>query len=188
MLASCRSGAQTPVRNPSAVAGEEANWFCETGGESQEWDCVEDQESARHAQGAGPRDQSEDTRPDPGRTGARRTPTPRDVALQPDTPIPLTDVPPHYYAVQLVAVQTKEALEDYAARKELRGMSAARVERDGRLFYVLLLGVYLDRERARTAASNLPAEFADLDPWVRSVDSLQQAMRSADVLAGTPEL
>ena len=188
MLAGCRSGGQMHVRNPSAVAGEAANWFCETGDESQDWGCVEDRELALNAQVAGPGDQSEGMRTAPGRTNGRRTPTPTDVALPPDTPIPLTEVPPDYYVVQLVAVQTKEALEDYAGRKELRGMSAARIERDGRLFYVLLLGVYPDREQASTAASSLPAEFADLDPWVRSVDSLQQAMRRADDLAGTTEI
>ena len=187
MLAGCRSGAQTPVRNPSAVAGEEAFWFCETGDESQQWGCVEDQ-GLPHTQVAGPRDQSEGTRTDPGPAGAPRTPTRLDVALQPDTPIPLTELPPDYYVVQLLAVQTKEALEHYAARKDLRGMSAARIERDGRLFYVLLLGVYPDRERAGMAASSLPAEFSELDPWVRSVDSLQQAMRRGDVLAGTTEI
>ena len=205
LLAGCRSAQQTPVRNPSAVAGEEANWFCETGDESREWGCVENQELVRTAPVAGPRDRSERTHTDPGRASAQRSPTlppearapqppasdvaaPRDVALQPGTPTPLTEVPPDYYVVQLVAVQTKEALEDYAARQDLQGMSAARVERDGRLFYVLLLSVYPDRERARTAASNLPAEFAEFDPWVRSVDSLQQAMRRADALAGTTEI
>ena len=166
---------------------------------------MENQELVRTAPVAGPRDRSERTHTDPGRASAQRTPTPplearapqppasdlaapRDVVLQPGTPTPLTEVPPDYYVVQLVAVQTKEALEDYAARKDLQGMSAARVERDGRLFYVLLLSVYPDRERARTAASNLPAEFAEFDPWVRSVDSLQQAMRRADALAGTTEI
>ena len=188
LLAGCRSGAQMPLRNLSAVAGEEANRFCEAGDESQEWGCVDDQDLALNAPAAGPGDQSEGPRTDPGRSGARRTPTPRDAARPPHAPVPLTEVPPDYYVVQLVAVQTKETLEDYAARKELRGMSAARVERDGRLFYVLLLGVYPDREQASTAASSLPAEFADLNPWVRSVDSLQQAMRRADDLAGTTEI
>ena len=136
-----------------------------------------------------PRDESEGTRTDPRPTGAPRTSTRLDVvAPQPDTPIPLREVPPDYYVVQLLAVQTKEALEHYAARKDLRGLPAARIERDGRLFYVLLLGVYPDRERARIAASSLPAEFSGLDPWVRSVDSLQQAMRRGDVLAGTTEI
>ena len=53
MLAGCRSGAQTPVRTPSAVAGEDATWFCETGEESQEWGCVADQELA-HTHVTGP--------------------------------------------------------------------------------------------------------------------------------------
>ena len=102
--------------------------------------------------------------------------------------MPLKDVPPDYYVVQLLAMQSKEALEEFAARKELHGMSAARVERDGRLFYVLLLGVYSDRQRAEAASANLPVELAGFAPWVRRADSLQRAMARGDELAGTPEI
>ena len=206
ILGGCRSGTQAPVRNPSAVAGDQTDWFCETGAENQEWSCVQDRELVRHPPATRPpaaRQAANATRD----TRAQRTPPPRaaredppppppasvppprrDVAGRPDSGIPVMDAPPDYYVVQLVAVQTREALEEYAARKALQGMSAARVERDGRLFYVLLLGLYPDRERARTAASNLPAELAEFDPWVRSVNSLQQAVRRADELAGTGEI
>ena len=107
---------------------------------------------------------------------------------RPDGTVPLVDVPPDYYVVQLVALASKEALEEYAARKGLHGMSAARVERDGELFYVLLLGIFRDRQDADAAAANLPPELAGFDPWVRRVGSLQEAIRRGDALAGTSDI
>ncbi len=107
---------------------------------------------------------------------------------RPGGTVPLVDVPPDYYVVQLVALASKEALEEYAARKGLHGMSAARVERDGKLFYVLLLGIFRDRQDADAAAANLPPELEDFDPWVRRVGSLQEAIRRGDALAGTSEI
>ena len=170
ILGGCRSGPEAPVRNPSAVAGDETNWFCDTGAENQEWSCVQDRELVRNPQATRPTAAREASNADARRDArAQRTPPPRaareappppppaseppphrDVAGRPDGGMPVMDTPPDYYVVQLVAVQTREALEEYAARKELQGMSAARVERDGCLFYVLLLSVYPDRERART--------------------------------------
>ena len=215
LTAGCRSGTTDPIPNPSAVAEEDANWFCGSGDENGEWACVRDQEldNAAPAQPASsapavdapePRTAAQIPAPPPARPEAA-TPAPappdaappdaappgaapREHAYRPDRPVPLTEVPPDYYVVQLVALGTKEALEEYAARKALQGMSAARVERNGRLFYVLLLGVYPDRQAADDAAANLPPEFGEFDPWVRRVESLQQAIRRGDELAGTSEI
>ena len=107
------------------------------------------------------------------------------LAYRPSGYVRLSELPAEFYVVQLVAVQTREALEEYATRQGLKNMTAARVERDGKLFYVLLLGIYEDRDRADRAATNLPPEFQDFTPWVRSLGSLQEAIGRGDALAGT---
>ena len=209
LTAGCRSGTTDPIPNPSAVAEEDANWFCESGDENGEWACVRDQEldnaapaqpasSAPAADAPAPRTAAQAPAPQPPArptAAAPATPAPappaaapRESAYRPDRPVPLTEVPPDYYIVQLVALGTKEALEEYVTRKALQGMSAARVERGGRLFYVLLLGVYPDRQAADNAAANLPPELGEFDPWVRRLESLQQAIRRGDELAGTTEI
>ncbi len=109
----------------------------------------------------------------------------RRLAYRPTDYVRLNELPPEFYVVQLVAVQTREALEEYAAREQLKNMTAARVERGGKLFYVLLLGIYEDRVRADRAATSLPPEFEDFEPWVRSLGSLQEAIARGDELAGT---
>ena len=182
LVAGCGSVTGSPNPDPSAVAEKDADWFCRPGAANQEWRCDRHQEPRRSAA----------ARPAPP---LAKPPTPkpraaphRELAYRPGKPIPLTEVPPDYYVVQLVALETKAALDEYAARKELKDMSAARVERDGKLFYVLLLGVYPDRQRAEEAAANLPAKLEEFEPWVRLVDSLQQAIRRGDELAGTSEI
>lgn len=204
MATGCRSGDADTVPNPSAVVEQDANWFCGEGDENGEWTCVRDQELQRPA--AAPATTPSPT-PEPPRRArpeptAERPAAPRAPARQapaasrptgatayrPGEPVPLTEVPPHYYVVQLVALGSKESLEEYAARKSLRGMSAARVERGGRLFYVLLLGVFPTRAAADEAAANLPAALSEFDPWVRRVESLQEAIRRGDALAGTSEI
>lgn len=196
----CRSGDAETVPNPSAVAEEDTNWFCGAGDEQGEWNCVQDQELRRPAT-ARPTPASAPVSPRPEPTAERQVAAPvagrpasaasrptRESAYRPSEPVPLTEVPPHYYVVQLVALGSKESLEYYAARKALRGMSAARVERGGQLFYVLLLGVFPTRAAADEAAANLPEALSEFDPWVRRVESLQEAIRRGDALAGTSEI
>ena len=195
----CRSTPDMPVPRPSALPDADANWFCELGEREDEWECVQD----------GPLPAAAERRARAAATPARNPPSPsvtapasaaptpseaapsanlplyRRLAYRPTETVPLDDLPPGFFAVQLVAVQTKAALEEYAQRQRLRNMSAARVERDGEMFYVLLLGIYETRERADRAAASLPPEFEQFTPWVRSVASLQEAIARANALAGT---
>ena len=105
------------------------------------------------------------------------------LAYQPETPTALVDLPPAFHVVQLIAMKTPAALEAYAAEKALPGFSAAPVEKDGELYFVLLLGVYETHSDAEAAVASLPATLADADPWIRPLGSLQAAMRRAEGLA-----
>jgi len=106
------------------------------------------------------------------------------LAYVPTNPTPILELPGDYYAVQVFAMSTREQIEQFVTQNNLRGMSAARVERDGKLYYVLVLGVYTTYERAAAAVTHLPAPLADADPWIRPMSSLQDAIKSADALAG----
>ncbi|MFW6093189.1 MAG: SPOR domain-containing protein [Pseudomonadota bacterium] len=97
--------------------------------------------------------------------------------------VSIAELPGEFYAVQLLAMSSREALESYVAQRQLDHVSAARVERDGRLYYTLLLGVYETEELARRAAAERPAALAGTTPWIRSVSSLQSAMTRGDALA-----
>lgn len=102
------------------------------------------------------------------------------LAYRPAQPKAILDLPKEFSAVQLVALSSREALEKYASKSKMRGMSAARILRGDKLFYILLLGIYETRERAERAIVDLPPPFDVHTPWIRSVDSIQKAMLAAD--------
>ena len=109
------------------------------------------------------------------------------LAYQPDHPTRLVELPGHFYAVQLIAMPSKETLEAFITSRRLTGMSAARVTSGSEIFYVLLLGVYPDRASAELAAEERPPPLQELTPWVRKLESLQRAVLEADALTGTTE-
>lgn len=99
---------------------------------------------------------------------------------------PLLELPSSFYAVQLYAALSRAKVEQLAVDSGLEGMAGARVERDGKVFYVLLAGVYSDRERAMRAERSLPPNIRAWKPWVRSLGGLQESMRRADALVAEP--
>lgn len=118
-------------------------------------------------------------------TGARETDVPayRHLAYRPDREVAFTDLPDEFYAVQLLALASPEAVERFVARAGVAGLAAARVEREGRLYYVLLLGIYRNRPDAVRAVESLPATLHHPTPWIRPLYTLKQAMLRADELA-----
>ncbi|MXY52454.1 MAG: hypothetical protein F4Y86_08010 [Gammaproteobacteria bacterium] len=118
-------------------------------------------------------------------TGARETDDPayRHLAYRPDREVPFTDLPDEFYAVQLLALASPEAVERFVAAAGVPGLAAARVEREGRLFYVLLLGIYRNRPDAMRAVESSPTALRHLTPWIRPMHTLKQAMLRADQLA-----
>ncbi len=117
--------------------------------------------------------------------GARETDLPayRRLAYRPDREVAFTDLPDEHYAVQLLALASPEAVERFVAAAGVPGLAAARVEREGRLFYVLLLGIYRNRPDAVRAVESSPTALHHATPWIRPMHSLKQAMLRADELA-----
>ena len=98
------------------------------------------------------------------------------LAYVPDGAVMLSDLPPEFYAVQLIAFVTERAVVAFANEHRLAGFSTALVDRDGEQLFILLLGVYEDLESARLAAASRPASLANYEPWVRSMANLQQVL------------
>ena len=119
---------------------------------------------------------------EPADAATEQAPAYARLAYQPEEPTALMDLPADFYAVQLMAMSKAETLEAYVQAMGLPGLSAARVERDGEPFYVLLLGVYRSRADAETAIEELPAPLEEFNPWVRRLGSLQAAMLRAEAL------
>ncbi len=109
------------------------------------------------------------------------------LAYVPDQPTSLLQLPGNFWVAQLMAVSSKEFLEEYATEHKLRGLSAARVASGERLFYILILGIYENKSLAEQAIADLPPPYDKYNPFLRSLKSLQQAMKRADDIAGSAE-
>ena len=106
------------------------------------------------------------------------------LSYKPEKPMSILELPGDFWAVQLVALSSPEAVEEYVERHQMRGMSAARIWDGSQLFYVLLLGIYETRAVAEEAVTDLPPPFNLHTPWIRPLASLQRAMVAADEIAG----
>ena len=68
------------------------------------------------------------------------------------------------------------------AETNLDELTGAVIKVKGRRYYVALLGVYETRAAAELAARDRPATLKGLEPYIRSMASLQTAMDRADSL------
>jgi septal ring-binding cell division protein DamX len=109
------------------------------------------------------------------------------LAYVPDKPTSLLELPPNFWVAQLMAVSSKEFLESYAEEHNLRGLSAARIASGDRLFFVLILGIYETKEKAQRAITNMPPPYRGYKPLLRTLGSLQDAMRKADQMTGSAD-
>ena len=100
----------------------------------------------------------------------------------PETPVSLIDLPSDYWAVQLIALSTQSELKAFMAELDLDELTGAMIEVNGRTYYVALLGVYETRAIAERAARNRPAALKGLEPYIRTMASLQSAMSRANAL------
>jgi septal ring-binding cell division protein DamX len=107
------------------------------------------------------------------------------LAYRPFDSIALSELPAHFYAVQIVAMSSMESLQSFAKEHLLNDALTARVEANGKFFYVLLLGTYETRANANAAAASRPEPLMNIQPWVRKVGSLQDAIARGDLLAET---
>ena len=108
----------------------------------------------------------------------------RRLAYEAAPTVPLTELPDDFYVVQLLALSCRANLERYVRDQSLWDLAAARVEKGGELYYVLLLGAYRSRGDAEQAADALPEALGRVTPWIRPMRNLQAAMLRGDRLAG----
>ncbi|MBT7333846.1 MAG: hypothetical protein HN856_05660 [Gammaproteobacteria bacterium] len=207
LLASCSSkGPNTANANAN---DRKTPWFCQPGDNPDAWNCVQSETLAKNPKpaplppsaSAATNDQISPPAPAIAAAPARPRPTPPQspasgqnspvapsaapeppyisLSFRPGKAVPLLDIPPDYFAVQLIAVSDRETLEAYALENGLIGLSATRVRSGKAIFYVLILGVYETKDKAELAVASLSGSMRSLNPWIRTVASLQEAILAA---------
>lgn len=87
----------------------------------------------------------------------------------------LSAQPAEYFVVQVVASSTMAQLNEFANANNMSNEWVAETDVNGKTWYVLMLGVYPSKSEADQALASVSA--MDTQPWVRSVRSLQSAMK-----------
>ena len=135
--------------------------------------------------------------PEPEVEAASVSATPTPVAPRPPAPVTtrpspvisaalrdtqwLAEQPPGNFTVQLLASGQQENIQRLARDPALQAPLAAYMAmRDGQSLYVLTQGSYANRAEAERAAARVPA---GLQPWVRSIASVQEVMRELPAAA-----
>jgi septal ring-binding cell division protein DamX len=198
-LAGCTARPSLPEATPVTHIPARGGWYCQPATTPGAWDCVQDSELAANPPPPRPLPaplpapepapmptiDSMPLLPEP--VAAAETDSVEAGAIPanagaPPQPRQLAELAPEQYTIQLVAMDTRRALEPLLSRDDLGDAFVARVERDGALYYVLLIGVYDTEMQARQAADTLADDLRALSPWVRSVRGLQAAEDRARAL------
>lgn len=166
-IGACRTPAPDDVLGSRAA--QENDWFCDAGVDGQ-WECVQDQALVANPELR--KDRPVTTSTQAGSERAERVPglNARNSVLE---------WPPGHYAVQLIALESDQAVAALAERLAVPELLHVRLESGGRLFHVLLLGDYADRRAAEVASAGMVRRMPSLEPWVRGVGPLQEAVRRA---------
>lgn len=90
-----------------------------------------------------------------------------------DSAHPLAAVPDGYYALQVAAHDSLADAERFVAERQVEGLLIVPGSRDGRDYFVVLLGTYPTLADARQAAAAMPEALSDIEPWVRPVGPLR---------------
>jgi DamX protein len=87
---------------------------------------------------------------------------------------------PGNFTVQLFGSHDRQAAERFKETHRLKDRLATyRTNRDGKDWYVVVVGSYGTRDAAQRAIQNLPPEVKRNNPWPRSVASVQDSIRQA---------
>jgi len=97
--------------------------------------------------------------------------------------ISLASLPPSLFSVQLIAMRTEQAMNDYLAREGINNFPVVVLEYQGELFYVLVGGVYQTRQEAEEASYRAAESYGGVSPWIDTLGSVQQAMARAEQAA-----
>ena len=107
-------------------------------------------------------------------------------SAEPRPKVRILSQPRTAWAIQLIATQSREALERIAEQQKLYDHPAVRLASDKVVRYALIWDVYPDRDSAQAAMNALPAELQALKPWLRPIGPLQDAMNEATRMSPLP--
>jgi septal ring-binding cell division protein DamX len=170
----------------------EQEWFCYGKAEGETWQCQNERDPSKISVIEQKTAQPTPARSDQTAAAAMTIPAPEPVSSPPSPPasvrLPATSVfenevmahPREHYAVQLIALRDIAGVAEYAGLNGIQDPKMVKIRNGDTDWYVLLLGIYPDRELAESArATWLTAKVLRVEPWIRQLGPLQDAIMAA---------
>ena len=90
----------------------------------------------------------------------------------------LLQQPPESYTIQLLGAYETKRLDKFRAAYLLSQLAVFQTRYQNRDWYVLITGMYPNREQAQKALDNLPQELKqETQPWIRKVATIQDQIK-----------
>ncbi|WMQ74157.1 MAG: Cell division protein DamX [Sodalis sp.] len=86
----------------------------------------------------------------------------------------IQSAPVGYYTLQLSSASQPATLNAYARQQQLSHYWVYQTRRNGKLWYVLVNGVYPSLSQAKNALAKLPADVQAKKPWARKIDQVKK--------------
>ena len=84
------------------------------------------------------------------------------------------------FTLQMLTVSSQQrAISFVNARLNPQRFALYRMQRNGRVLFVVVYGLFDSREEAQNIAASLPASFGNITPWPRPLRQIQDAIRPA---------
>lgn len=91
----------------------------------------------------------------------------------------LLSTPPDYFTIQLLGAYSKDDILNFIRMHNIAAKSFYyKTSYQGRPWYVLVYGLYKSDAAATTAVKQLPDSVQRLNPWVKSIETVQHGIRS----------
>ncbi len=82
-------------------------------------------------------------------------------------------LPANQFTVQLLGSTSRANVEDFVRRHASSPLYWFETRNQGNPWFVIMMGAYPSRAAAQTAASGLTGELGRLEPWIRSIGTVQ---------------
>ncbi len=183
-------------------------WFCQIDESRSGWECVQDEDLARHPRPERlPNDPVAEPAPatTPGIIGEMAMVDEESITTQIANPSAdidvermvaalsrddsvsarLLEMPEESFAVQLIALDNRQLAEAFVEKHRLEDALIVQLAREDHFYYVVILGLHDTFAEAQAHAETRPSSLADIKPWIRSLGSIQAAIRQAESLLAT---
>ncbi len=161
----------------------ERKWYCYGTEADQPWQCqnsADDSKIVAVKPQTAPQPERSQFEPQGLLTQTEPTPAPRLVMPVSSSIEKILQTPPDHYAVQLIALRDLAGVQEYATLNGIQEPMLVKIRNDQTDWYILLLGVYPDRSLAEAAKREWEtAKVLRVQPWIRQLGGLQDAMRLA---------